>query len=395
LDHKFIWQLLLHIEKRTRRTFILPMDSNLSFKKMVRIVAENLLDCFLSLKYAFNNDIAMAISGGYDSRLMLALLNKLNVRPYLYVYGYGFTKDVMYAMELAAREKLNVDFIDKSKQRKKSVDEYLKYIKTQYYIFDGIGPWGIFDDGADIEHRIVLAQTASVLLNGAGGEIYRECWNLPNRRLSIKDFFTAKYDIHDYSFCKGFSKYEYFEGFKAKIKQILNISTDYLTRADIERLFPFFRNKFAMLMVSNHNQLAYFLLPFMEPRLIFQSFDIPFKYKNHGRFQSALIESIDPRIARYNSVYRKTFINPPPLTSVMWEKLYQNIPIRARPLLKWCTKHYSLPYYLKDEYITSIFNTKHMYIQEYIDVGKIRNPCILSRTLSVEAIFNKEIVEKL
>lgn len=395
LDQKFVWQIFPHIRRRTQHMFILPINKKWPFKRMVKAVAENLFDYFKTLKHAFNNDVATAISGGYDTRLILALLNRLNVKPYLYVYGYGFTKDVMYVRELAIREKLNVDFIDKSKQGKKSVTEYMKYIKRQYYIFDGIGPSGIFDDGADIEHRIVLAQKASVLLNGAGGEIYRECWALPGRNLSIRELFIAKYDKYDYSFCKKFDKSAYFEEFKTKIKQILNITSDYLTRVDVEKLFPFFRNKFAVLMASNHNQLAYFLLPFTEPRFIFQSFDIPFKYKNHGRFQSALIEMIDPRIARYNSIYRKTFINPPPLTTTMWEKLQQNIPIRLRPIIKFHIKQRSLPYYLGNEYITQIFDTDRMFVQEYVDIQKIRNPAIMARALSVEMIFNEEIVEKL
>ena len=65
------------------------------------------------LSSAFGDRISTALSGGYDSRLMLALLRACGVAPYVYVYGYEDDCDVQVARSIAAGEGFALVHTDK------------------------------------------------------------------------------------------------------------------------------------------------------------------------------------------------------------------------------------------------------------------------------------------
>ncbi len=68
----------------------------------VRGLCEETVSIFEDYLKAFGLNIGMALSGGFDSRLLLAALDRLGVAPTLYVYGAPQDDDVRVAQAVAA-----------------------------------------------------------------------------------------------------------------------------------------------------------------------------------------------------------------------------------------------------------------------------------------------------
>lgn len=61
----------------------------------------------------YSDKITSALSGGFDSRLMLVLKLKEFINPKLYVYGSNTNSDVIIAKLIAINENLNLDHTNK------------------------------------------------------------------------------------------------------------------------------------------------------------------------------------------------------------------------------------------------------------------------------------------
>ena len=68
---------------------------------------------FGALARSFGDRVRCALSGGYDSRLILAYLRRHGMKPSVYVYGGGLERDVLVAQEIARGEGFSLDVIDK------------------------------------------------------------------------------------------------------------------------------------------------------------------------------------------------------------------------------------------------------------------------------------------
>jgi hypothetical protein len=64
---------------------------------------------------------------------------------------------------------------------------------------------------------------------------------------------------------------------------------------------------------SVNNQFGAALTPFIEHGIVDAAAEIPIRFKNHGRFEAALIHALSPSLARYRSSYGHSFVGPPPL----------------------------------------------------------------------------------
>ena len=56
---------------------------------------------FAAVAKIFGNRVTSALSGGYDSRLILAMLRRHGVAPHLFVYGNAGDQDVRLATAIA------------------------------------------------------------------------------------------------------------------------------------------------------------------------------------------------------------------------------------------------------------------------------------------------------
>jgi len=371
------------------------LNPGMNFRQATKKVTDNLLEYFSLLSSAFSEQIQTAISGGYDSRLILACLLNLGLKPRLYVNGTPNSPDIKCALNIAQGLDLPLDVIYFYEYYDIIKSDYEKKISERFYIFDGLGASGVFDNYSDIEYRLLFPNSGVVLLNGAGGEIYREAWNLPNRKMKIDDYIKGRYDKFDHDFCRPpFTKKIYYNQLKQKISQHLPKSNGWIARNEIELLHPL-RYKAAHFIFTVLQQLNCFLMPFLEPRFVLQSYDIPIKWKHYGDFQSALVKRIYPELAKFNSIYGYNFSKPVPFKFKVKETILRNTPLTWRPKLRNYRKSRKLPVHkfgfniLEDAYLKKLFDFDQLKIDEFLDIKKISNSAILSRSLSVELLLRE------
>ncbi|MBN1268725.1 MAG: hypothetical protein JXB04_03995 [Kiritimatiellae bacterium] len=374
---------------RDRAAVQAPVPSRARFDALLDQVRENLRDYFRMLGEAFAGSFTSALSGGYDSRLLLAILRELGYAPHLYVYGGADHPDVRVAKAVAAGEGLALQHVDKDAAPRVPPDRWRDLVERDFHFFDGLKATGVFDNGTDYETRRARAAAAKLQLNGAGGEIYREIWNLPDRGLSIGRFLRARYDFGDFGFCTDrFDQRDFFARLEEKVQRLLGIDRRRISRVELEMLFPLLRNRFAGANTSINNQLGPAILPFMEPRFVEQSYAIPIRFKQYGCFNAALIRSLDPALARYPSAYGFNFSDPPSAAMKLKAVLRQNVPVGLR-LRRRRSRHVGRdrPYYLAGDYQRELFGARELAIREYLDPGRIHDPVKRARALTVELLI--------
>lgn len=389
VDHDHVWDCDADAPGASRPLLHDTLPPGSSFRDRLDAVRANLLDYFDALGTCFDGSFTSALSGGYDSRLMLALLRNLGHSPHLYVYGGPNHPDVTIAKAIAKGEGLALEHIDKGATPRPDVDTWLEILKRDYHFFDGLKATGIFDDGSDYSTRVDRAGKARLQINGAGGEIYRDIWNLPNRSIAIERFLHARYDYGDFSFCTDrFDGRAFYARLGEKVQEILGIRRGRITRLEMEKLFPLLRNRFAGANTALNNQLGPSILPYMEPRFVEQSYGIPMRFKDYGRFHAALIASLDPALASYPSNYGRNFSDPISMKTKLRVQLRRNVPVGLR--LARRRRRYAgrpLPYYLEGEYRDALFGKGELAISEFLDVDRIHDPVKRARALTVELVL--------
>ena len=365
-----------------------------SFSAGVQTVSNWLIDYFSTVKDSFGNSVCSALSGGFDTRLMLACIRKVDINPYLYVYGSQNSRDVTIAKNIADSEKLPLEHIDKSSFKNIPSDNYDTLLETAFYLNDGMGVFGTFDNGSDIITKTDRTQKANLQINGVGGEIFRSFWRLAHKKYPINTFLTSYYRIPDYSMCKNvFNVTEYFSTLHNKTQKLLGTDSRTINPKQIDMLYPLLRLQYwAGMSASINNQFSYTLTPFTEPELTHFSFDVPYRFKQLGHFESGLIKHIDPAIAKYPSIYGFNFDGKAPLKKVMKNSVSVATPV----LLKFALKKLAfikklrknafpeLPYYLQRDYLKNSINFNDLIIANYFNLENIKDAYTLSRALTVE-----------
>jgi asparagine synthase (glutamine-hydrolysing) len=264
---------------------------------------------------AFGDNQDTALSGGYDSRLVLALLRNLGRRPRLHVYGRADDADVRIAQGVAAGEGIALEHQDKSRRPLPEARDFAAVVERNFQAFDGTPTDGIFDSGADLESRLTRARNGALMLNGGGGEIFRNFFYLPDRPYSVRELLWTFYSQFDPRSATGaFRESEHYALLERAVRQSIGGVADPLPRCQVERVYPYFRCGFWMGRNNSlNNRLGYALTPFIEPGLVTAAAKVPLRYKNHGRFEAALIAAADPALARYASAYGHDFVGPPSL----------------------------------------------------------------------------------
>jgi len=401
LDSKSLWQISPDLSNTPQQIAVDDFRNTVSFDEAVTVVSRSLINYFELLKSAFDNKVASSLSGGYDTRLMLALTRKAGISPYFFVYGDRDSIDVDIAKAIARGEKFEIDHIDKSKYPKVAKESFYEMIEKNFFLFDGFGAMGIFDNGSDIDTRIDRATRAHLHLNAGGGEIYRRTWQFSDKRkIHIENFLKNKYghlymlnDFIDYSMCGDlFDKRVYLSNFTEKIKAILDIDKDWMTKQELEVLYSILSVKYWLGMNNSiDNQFSYSLTPFAESRFVYQSLNIPSQYKSFGQFEAALIRKVDPDLAKYPSQYGFNFYDQiswqTKMKDTIREMLKSSFIFRPMmPLIRNTiqARRCQMPYYLQKDYVQEIFNNRDLNVSQYIDVTKIKDPAILSRVLTLE-----------
>jgi asparagine synthase (glutamine-hydrolysing) len=263
---------------------------------------------FETVVACFGSNIDTALSGGYDSRLVLAGLLSAGIVPRLHVYGGENDEDVRIAKGIYDGEKLQLRHVDKSRMAV-DMDRFPEQVRKNALLFEGNPADGIFDPGTDLESRCDRGAGGALMLNGGGGEIFRNFHYLPDRRFTVRELIWSFYSQYDPKACTPrFVPAEFEDNLARTMKIEIGIERNTLDRGKVERLYPYYRCKYWMGRNNSvNNKIGFALTPFITQSLIERALRLPLRQKNTGRFEARLIREINPRLAAYPSAYGHSF----------------------------------------------------------------------------------------
>lgn len=340
---------------------------------------------------AFGDGVDTALSGGYDSRLTLALLRSRGLRPSVHVYGRAEDSDVRIARAVAEGENFPLEHVDKGVAARIPEDAFAEIVGKNLLAFQGHPADGIFENGSDIATRIQRCAGGRVALNGGGGEIFRNFFYLPDRSFSVRDLLWTFYSAFDPAWCTAaFDERVYLANLGRKVKRVLDTDSDRLSRTDIEAVYPLFRCRYWMGKNNSvNNRLGPALTPFIDANVVPDALAVPLRYKNSGRFEARLIARTDPALATYLSDYGHSFADAPPLCRRLRDRLTYARPPRLRRLAFRIKNRHAPdpPYWLTKPYYARIVDPDLPFMRQFFRIGQVNSLEQLNRILTLEVLF--------
>lgn len=308
-----------------------------SFDEAADTCVHRLRKVFTVIAAQFSGRINAALSGGYDSRLIIAGLLASEVQPKLFVYGDKNAKDVAIARDVAQALNMPISVIDKALLNRGLPSINLDCLVHNALFFDGLPNDGIYDAGADRQTRLAQNADGWIALNGGGGEIFRNFFHLPDRDLHLYDVVRAFYRGFDK---QVFRKPAMFASFEERLVESMsdtlvdsgvNWSTT-LDRHQVELIYPLFRCHYWM---SVNNSVAmrhgYYVTPLVDLQSVRLAYRLPLTWKNAGKFESCLITKLNHAAAKQISTYGFRFSDGPNRLARFTEWLTCIRPISVRP----------------------------------------------------------------
>ena len=357
-------------------------------------VAATLKRGFGEIVNAYDGHIDTALSGGYDSRLILALLFNRKCRPDIHVYGKDSDPDVIVAKRIAEGEGFPLKHIDKGTATELPIEQAAESVSRTFNAFDGAPTDGIFDNGTDLATRRDRCRTGALMLNGGGGEVFRNFFYLPDRTFTVQDILWSFYSQFDPAAAgETFDEDAYHARLGDKIKATIGTTKDRLTRPEVELVYPLFRCRYWMGRNNAVNsRFGSALTPFIDAALIRQTARVPLKYKNVGRFEGRLITLASPALASYPSDYGYAFDRNPPLSARLKAMTTYMRPPSVRRLtfrLRTRRQTVSRPYFLDDAFRDAVMESGFPRLGNLFHPEKLPDTGQFNRLCTAEYLFQK------
>jgi asparagine synthase (glutamine-hydrolysing) len=263
----------------------------------------------------FGDRMQCPLSGGLDSRLVLAALREQGVRPHVYVYGEPGDEDVEIALAIGRAEGFSVEAFNKRAFRAITPDEFAAIVATNFDETDAlVTDGGLFDNGGNAAARHARQAGGQAAVSGGCGEVFRNFFYLLDRRFTAREValsFFARFVRSDAT--ARFDPAGFIARVSEKLAQPLGVAADEpIERSRVEELYPrvrcraFFGREISL--VGRHGA---YLMPFLYRPVVEEGLRLPMELKRAGRFESMLINHVDPALARHMSAYGHNFTGPP------------------------------------------------------------------------------------
>jgi hypothetical protein len=374
---------------------ICPEERSESFSDLADLNLQGLLERSSELTALFGSNIRVALSGGYDSRLLLALFRRSGITPHLFVYGNARDQDVVMAKGIAKAEGLDLVHTDKTLLRDVRVEDYPTVVETNFIHDDALPSGGIFTNGAELIARAERNAGGALHVNGGGGEVFRNFFNLWDRSITPRQFVWLFYRGFDPAQCAAsFDSDAYEARIAEKILALMGMTGGTLSRRQAECLYPYLRCRswFGRENTVN-NRWGYSVLPFFDYRAVSEALRIPIRYKNFGNFESTLVRRADASLAAYPSNYGHNFAADAPFSAVVKDMLTYCRPLRLRrhafSIKSRLAKTRPRPTLLSEAFLGRVIDTKFPYMSKYFRVDKVKFDYQFARICTLEYLFSR------
>ncbi|MGB7405947.1 MAG: asparagine synthase C-terminal domain-containing protein, partial [Pacificimonas sp.] len=279
----------------------------------------------------YGDKIQCPLSGGLDSRLALGLLRDAGVKPHVYVYGAPGDEDVEIARAISDGEGFDLEVFEKAKHKAITPDDFAAIVERNFHETDAlVTDGGLFDNGGNAAARHARQEGGQLAVSGGCGEVFRNFFYLADRRMTAREvvraFFT-RYTLGDVT--SAFDEDDFLTKLELKaLRAVGEVDRKRrLPRAMIEQLYPRLRCRaFFGREISLVGRQGGYLMPFFDHGIVAEALTLPIALKNAGRFESALLNHIDPTLAAYPSGYGYSFDSDPTL-----EHRLSELGTRVRP----------------------------------------------------------------
>lgn len=367
---------------------------NKSIKECVDFYTEEVKNVFSSISNAFGPNINIEMTGGLDTRTVLAGLN--NVEGYADL-SYGCSsnslvnqkdEDLSVVKELAKLYKRNVylmNWEDDGRIDECTFDEYFRK-----YGFDYVTYGCSRNYFQEYEKKIKC--TPQLLMNGYLGETikgrewlnYR--WEDPiNISKVIYKYFIYHW-IND-NLIRDKNEWKEFRIYLAsqllhhqKITYNMNIKNGRIYKNDFNE-FRWVASRGDSAVTNFHNQFTYCMSPLGDTLLFDKALEIPYKYRKHNIFQFEVIKALDRSlidVPLFSHCHFREIKNGELLKEkLVFQQLVSQYMTKAYRELYLYRKKYK---HRNDHMIHGLqkYLKEHSFLTEYINIDKLFNPILLS-----------------
>jgi asparagine synthetase B (glutamine-hydrolysing) len=366
----------------------MPLDARIAAhrERLMAVVSDHVRQ--------FGDNVRCPLSGGLDSRLVLAALRAAGCRPQLFVYGGPDSIDVRIARKIATAEGLELEWIDKEAWRTLTPDEFPEQVERNFQLYDGLPNYGeLFENGANAAARAARHAGGALSVSGGCGEVFRNFFFLPDRRFSaaaVARTFFARYAKQDVTGL--FDERAFLRGLEDKILAALGRRGDRgrLPRPLIEQIYPRVRCRAIFgREISLEAWYGAYLMPFLDHRLVAEAMTLPLALKNAGRFEAKLLAAIDPALARHPSAYGHHFARRPGLRHRFdeWSTRIRPVALRQRSyalrrrLGPVADEHGGL---LTPDYMGRVVDLDFPIMRRFFEVDRIADSGMMRRIANLE-----------